>query len=105
MRIRQADLFATLLPEWPDDPLPAIRAQTAGQKVVVVDDDPTGTQTVHGIPVLADWSVPTLCTELASDLPAFYLLIPIPLDNCVYQGSGVRPKASWIHGHPIKDFR
>lgn len=74
MRVRQTDLFATLPPERPDDPLPAIRAQASGQKVVVVDDDPTGTQTVHGIPVLAEWSVPTLCAELATDLPAFYLL-------------------------------
>lgn len=74
MRVRLADLFATLPPEWPDDPLAAIRAHAFDQKVVVVDDDPTGTQTVHGIPVLADWSVPTLSVELATNVPAFYLL-------------------------------
>ncbi len=29
----------------------------AGSSLVVVDDDPTGTQTVHGVPVLLQWSV------------------------------------------------
>jgi uncharacterized protein YgbK (DUF1537 family) len=43
-------------------------------KVVVLDDDPTGTQTVHGIPVLTEWPVETLQKELENDLPAFYLL-------------------------------
>jgi len=42
--------------------------------VVVLDDDPTGTQTVHSIPVLTGWSVEVLCKEFANDLPAFYLL-------------------------------
>jgi hypothetical protein len=31
-------------------------ARAAG-RLVVLDDDPTGTQTVHGLDVLADWSV------------------------------------------------
>jgi uncharacterized protein YgbK (DUF1537 family) len=49
-------------------------ALRSGKKVVVLDDDPTGTQTVHGVPVLTEWSVETLCDELANDLPAVYLL-------------------------------
>ncbi len=75
-RIKRDDLFATLPPEWPDDPLPAIQAavKASGQKVVVLDDDPTGTQTVHGIPVLTEWPVEMLCAELTNDLPAVYLL-------------------------------
>jgi hypothetical protein len=32
-------------------------------KVFVLDDDPTGTQTVHGVPVLAAWDVETLVRE------------------------------------------
>jgi uncharacterized protein YgbK (DUF1537 family) len=44
------------------------------EKVVVLDDDPTGTQTVHGIPVLTTWSVGVLGQELLNDLPAFYIL-------------------------------
>jgi uncharacterized protein YgbK (DUF1537 family) len=44
------------------------------KKVVVLDDDPTGTQTVHGIPVLTTWRAKTLEQELLTDLPAFYVL-------------------------------
>lgn len=32
--------------------------------LVVLDDDPTGTQTVHSVPVLADWSVDVLKKEV-----------------------------------------
>lgn len=68
--------LAGLPPEWPDDLLPAIRARLdhSRRKVVVLDDDPTGTQTVHSIPVLTEWSVDVLRGELANDLPAFYIL-------------------------------
>jgi uncharacterized protein YgbK (DUF1537 family) len=43
-------------------------------KLVVLDDDPTGTQTVHGVDVLADWSVPSLAAALADPRPCFYVL-------------------------------
>ncbi len=43
-------------------------------KVVVLDDDPTGTQTVHGIPVLTEWTVPQLAAELVEPGPCFYVL-------------------------------
>jgi uncharacterized protein YgbK (DUF1537 family) len=45
-----------------------------GRKFVVLDDDPTGTQTVHGIPVLTEWSVESLATALLEPGPAFYIL-------------------------------
>lgn len=32
--------------------------------LIILDDDPTGTQTVHDVPVLTTWSVPILTTEL-----------------------------------------
>lgn len=72
-------LSATLtdLPaEWPDDPLPRIRTALAEtrRKVVILDDDPTGAQTVHDVPVLTEWSVDTLTQELANDLTSFYVL-------------------------------
>lgn len=74
-----------LPPEWATDLLPQIQAwvRASGRKVVVVDDDPTGTQTVHGIPVLTEWSVESLRTELANELPCFYILtnsrsLPLP---------------------------
>ena len=75
-RISLADAIEDLPPEWPHDPLPAIRAAMHGsrQKIVVLDDDPTGTQTVHDFPVLTEWSVETLAREMANDLAAFYVL-------------------------------
>lgn len=74
--LAKSDLFASLPPEWPDALLPEIQAQVraSGRKVVVLDDDPTGTQTVHGIPVLTEWSPAALAAELANDLPCFYIL-------------------------------
>ncbi|AXI00106.1 hydroxyacid dehydrogenase [Sporosarcina sp. PTS2304] len=33
---------------------------TFTQKIIVLDDDPTGVQTVHGIPVYTDWSAETI---------------------------------------------
>jgi uncharacterized protein YgbK (DUF1537 family) len=65
-----------LPPEWPDDPLPAIGAavRSAGDMLVVLDDDPTGTQSVHGIAVLTEWPVEALRAALASGDPAVYLL-------------------------------
>lgn len=76
MRIPQAQLLRSLPPEWPEDLGPALREALRADpaKVVVLDDDPTGTQTVHGIPVLAEWSVDLLRAELGNDLPAFYVL-------------------------------
>ena len=58
------------------DLIPTIQAMVREShcKLVVLDDDPTGTQTVHGIPVLTDWSLPTLIDELQSELPALFIL-------------------------------
>jgi len=62
--------------ECAEDPFPAIRAalSRSQRKVIVLDDDPTGTQTVHGVPVLTEWSADVLRAELENDLPALYLL-------------------------------
>ncbi len=43
-------------------------------KLVVLDDDPTGTQTLHGVDVLADFSVSTLAAALADPRPCFFVL-------------------------------
>jgi uncharacterized protein YgbK (DUF1537 family) len=67
-KISKATLFATLGPE------PTVASRGAAAKVVVLDDDPTGTQTVHGIPVLTEWSVATLEAELRDPAPCFYIL-------------------------------
>src|SRR5882724_5070045 len=75
-RIAKSALLASLPPEWPEDLMPAIREAVIAsrRKVVVLDDDPTGTQTVYGIPVLTDWSVESLRAEFANELLAFFIL-------------------------------
>ena len=68
MRVSRTELFAALPPERAIAPAPP------SAKIVVLDDDPTGTQTVHGIPVLTEWSVASLAAELAAPGPCFYVL-------------------------------
>ena len=75
-RVNKAKLFASLTAPWPEDLLPRIREAVAKgrRKLVVLDDDPTGTQTVHDVPVLTSWDMEALRAELADDAPCFYLL-------------------------------
>ena len=42
--------------------------------MVVLDDDPTGTQTVHGVAVLTEWRVESLAAELGKRPPCFFVL-------------------------------
>ena len=44
------------------------------RSIVVLDDDPTGTQTVHGIPVVTQWTEEVLEKELLAS-PLFFILI------------------------------
>jgi len=69
-------LLETLPAPWPEDPFPAIRRTVRGSttKLVILDDDPTGTQTVHGMPVLTGWSVAALEKELRDVGPGFFIL-------------------------------
>jgi len=41
---------------------------------VILDDDPTGTQTVHGIPVLTVWGYEEIADQLERDTNAFFIL-------------------------------
>lgn len=43
-------------------------------KLVVLDDDPTGVQTVHGVSVYTDWSVESIRAGFAEDTRLFFLL-------------------------------
>ena len=43
-------------------------------KIVVIDDDPTGSQTVHGCPLLLRWDPATLDAALAHPSPLLFLL-------------------------------
>ncbi|MCB9150651.1 MAG: hypothetical protein H6641_17995 [Caldilineaceae bacterium] len=76
LRLNRQQTLQQLPAEWPDSLLPHIQQSLAagGRKLVVLDDDPTGTQTVYDIPVLTEWSVDVLATELSNALPAFYIL-------------------------------
>lgn len=43
-------------------------------KIIVLDDDPTGSQTVHSCLLLTQWDVETLRLGLADDVPIFFVL-------------------------------
>lgn len=42
--------------------------------VIVLDDDPTGTQTIYDIPVLTTWTVESIKSELIAGTSIFYIL-------------------------------
>jgi uncharacterized protein YgbK (DUF1537 family) len=75
-RLVLSDVLRRLPPVWPDDLLPTIREALRANpaKLVVLDDDPTGTQTVHGVPVLTTWDVDALHTELQDPSPVCFVL-------------------------------
>lgn len=74
--VSKTDQMARLPSEWPEDLLAdiTVRVQASGRKIVVLDDDPTGTQTVHGVPVLTTWSVEAIARELQGRFATFYIL-------------------------------
>lgn len=76
-QIDKDQLFSSL-PDRADDHDLFQRLQSAvaraRRKVVVLDDDPTGTQTVHGIEVLTGWDVENLKAALRSEASLFYVL-------------------------------
>jgi uncharacterized protein YgbK (DUF1537 family) len=75
MPIRRDEMLAQLPPVWPVTLLPLIQKHVhGGAKVVVLDDDPTGTQTVHDVPVLTHWSAEALEDELRRPETVVYLL-------------------------------
>jgi uncharacterized protein YgbK (DUF1537 family) len=43
-------------------------------KIIVLDDDPTGSQTVHSCLLLTQWDVPTLVTALRDKVDIFFIL-------------------------------
>ena len=68
--------FAGIPPAWPEDLRAPIRsAHQAGEcQLVVLDDDPTGTQSVHNVAVVTRWDPETLQAEFARDKQAFFIL-------------------------------
>lgn len=47
---------------------------TSNPKIIVLDDDPTGSQTVHSCLLLMKWDVETLRLGLADESPIFFVL-------------------------------
>lgn len=68
---------------YPHDLRDEIRRDVAalGRMLVVLDDDPTGTQTVHSVPVLADWSVDTLAREVRKSVSFLKLKLKLKLNK------------------------
>ena len=63
--------------------VPPVRAVSAddvaaklvgARKVVVIDDDPTGTQTTAGLPVLTRWTVDDIRWAMREAVPGFFIL-------------------------------
>lgn len=70
-------LLAALPPAYGDPDLPyRIRqaVRDSGRKLVVLDDDPTGVQTVHDTAVLTRWDAAMFERELRAPSPLFFVL-------------------------------
>src|SRR5689334_14448758 len=48
--------------------------QRSNKKIVVLDDDPTGIQTVHDISVYTDWSIDSIRLGLSEENRMFFIL-------------------------------
>jgi uncharacterized protein YgbK (DUF1537 family) len=75
MRLNYSEAMRVLPPPWGGDLVPAVREAFARACVtlIVIDDDPTGCQTVHGIPILTAWPVEALREEFGRS-PCFFIL-------------------------------
>lgn len=51
-----------------------VALKTLNKKIVVLDDDPTGVQTVHDISVYTDWSEKTIADGFAEENSMFFIL-------------------------------
>ena len=74
--IEKQKIFDSLPPEWPQDLMPFIQQKVSeqGVKIVVLDDDPTGTQTVRDVTVLTRWDVQNLTSVLKEPDAIVYIL-------------------------------
>ncbi|KAH8698947.1 hypothetical protein BGW36DRAFT_396574 [Talaromyces proteolyticus] len=63
--------------EYPSDVQDEISRSLSSSKLsrfIILDDDPTGTQTSHDIIVLTVWDIPNLIEELQQPSPGFFIL-------------------------------
>ncbi len=76
MPVHLQEILSSLPTIWLEDLLPAIRSEITQNpiSVVVLDDDPTGTQTVYDIPVITNWKLQSIIDEFERRTGLFYLL-------------------------------
>uniref|UniRef100_A0A803MVE7 Ketose-bisphosphate aldolase class-II family protein n=1 Tax=Chenopodium quinoa TaxID=63459 RepID=A0A803MVE7_CHEQI len=69
-------VMKSLPPEWPVDLTSDIikLCENNRKPLVVLDDDPTGTQTVHDIEVLTEWSIDKLVEQFRKNPKCFFIL-------------------------------
>ncbi|KAF4362527.1 hypothetical protein F8388_011354, partial [Cannabis sativa] len=74
--LKKETVLASLPSEWPVDPINDIQTlnQNSSKTLVVLDDDPTGTQTVHDIEVLTEWTVNSLTEQFKKAPKCFFIL-------------------------------
>ncbi|KAF3646089.1 putative aldose 1-epimerase-like [Capsicum annuum] len=74
--LNKESVLQSLPPEWPADPINEIRTLTDNslKTLIVLDDDPTGTQTVHDVEVLTEWSIESLIEEFKKRPKCFFIL-------------------------------
>ncbi len=76
-KIKEKDaLFATLQTPQKGNFLSAIQEvkKSTVDTIIVLDDDPTGTQTVSDIPVLTSWETDIIINEFKKQSPLFFIL-------------------------------
>ncbi|XP_044465929.1 uncharacterized protein LOC123196112 isoform X2 [Mangifera indica] len=74
--VKKEVVLQSLPSVWPVDPIDDIKGliQNISKTLVVLDDDPTGTQTVHDIEVLTEWSVESLVEQFSKKPLCFFIL-------------------------------
>ena len=76
-RVKKAKFLSSLPSQWKEKGLLKRiqdKIKASRRKVVVLDDDPTGTQTVNDVLVVTEWSAEALEYALARDETIFYIL-------------------------------
>ncbi|GJN29092.1 hypothetical protein PR202_gb17285 [Eleusine coracana subsp. coracana] len=75
--LSKEDILHSLPAEWSEDPMDdvvSIASRSSTNILVVLDDDPTGTQTVHDIEVLTEWPVEALVEQFLKLPTCFFIL-------------------------------
>ncbi|XP_059643268.1 uncharacterized protein LOC132285119 [Cornus florida] len=74
--LRKELAFQSLPSEWPLDPIEDICKldQNSSKTLIVLDDDPTGTQTVHDVEVLTEWNIEPLVEQFKKRPKCFFIL-------------------------------